>query len=236
MNRNTFRVLAAAVAASWAAGCGGTTAPVGDAMSKEASMVSALEAGATTQRAYLGDNTVTLGAAPALASMGLLGGSRLELEVVTPDGAPVRFEVWRARSDGTATLEMPVDAKSGFALQDLEPVEDGTWLVVFPGAQRGDVTVHTDCVGGLRGCLQLRQPGETCPPGWACDEGLACELPVGVCGPLAGVGTCVPRPTYCTEGGESVCGCDGRTYASECDARLGGVPILYAHECEEGDR
>jgi hypothetical protein len=234
MNRNTFRIMAAAVAAASAGACGGTTAPVGESTTKEVSTLSALQTGASAQRAYLGDNQVTLGASPVLASMDLLGGSQLELEVVTPDSSPVHFEVWRARGDGTVTLEMPVEARSGFALENIDPVEDGTWLLLFPGRQRGDVTVHTDCVGGLRGCAQTRQPGETCPPGWACDVGLACQLPVGVCGPLAGAGTCVPQPGACPEGGDPVCGCDGRTYASECDARLRGVPVLRAESCEEG--
>jgi hypothetical protein len=232
MIRNTFRVLAAAMAAAWAAGCGGTTTGVAS-IGKESTTTSVLESGATQQRAYLGvDNRLTLGAAPVLATMDLLGGSQLELEVVTPDGSPVRFQVWRERNDGTATLEMPVDATSGFALEDIDPEEDGDWVVLFPGEQRGDVIVHTDCVGGLRGCAQTRQPGETCPAGWTCDVGLACELTIGVCGPLAGVGTCVPAPTSCTEDAEAVCGCDGRTYASECDARLGGVPVLRPGSCE----
>ncbi|HEX3345593.1 MAG TPA: hypothetical protein VHS09_13515, partial [Polyangiaceae bacterium] len=125
-------------------------------------------------------------------TMGLRGGSRLELEVVTPDGSPLRFEVWRARSNGSVTLEMPVDAPSGFALEDLAPFEDGTWVVAFPALSRGDVLVHSECVGGLRGCTETRQPGETCPPGFPCDEGLLCELPAGLADPLA-IGTCVPR-------------------------------------------
>jgi len=186
MYRNTFRVLAVTGAAICATGCGGTTAGV-ESGSKEASTMAALESGASVQRAYLGtDNRFTLGAAPVVAAMDLRGGSQLELEVVTPDGSPVQFEVWRTRFDGTATLEMPVDATSGFALEDLDPFEDGTWLLQFPANQGKDVIVHTDCVGGLRGCAETRQPGETCPPGWACDVGLACVRP-----PLGGVPTCV---------------------------------------------
>jgi hypothetical protein len=174
MYRNTFRVLAATAAAVCAAGCGGTPGWV-ESRSKEASTMAALESGATEQRAYVGmDNRLTLGASPVLATMDLRGGSQLELEVVTPDGSPVRFEVWRARNDGTVTLEIPVDATSGFALEDIDPEEDGTWVVAFQGSQRGDVNVHTDCVGGLRGCALTRQPGETCPVGWTCDVGLAC--------------------------------------------------------------
>jgi hypothetical protein len=190
MDRNAFRVLAVTAAAVCAAGCGGTTAGVG-AGSREASTMEALESGATVQRAYQGmDNHYRLGAAPIVATMDLRGGSQLELEVVTPDGSPVRFEVWRARTDGTATLEMPVDATSGFALEDIDPFEDGIWVIQFPANQGVDVIVHTDCVGGLHGCAETRQPGETCPPGWTCDEGLTC-----VRAPLGGVATCVLQVT-----------------------------------------
>jgi hypothetical protein len=185
MDRNTFRVLAATAAAVCAAGCGGTPGVAGavGSTSGEATTMNALLSGANEQRAYLGvDNHVALGDSPVVTTMGLRGGSQLELEVVTTDGSPMQFEVWRARSDGSATLEMPVDATSGFALESIDPEEDGTWLVVFAGAQRGDVIVHGDCVGGLHGCAQARQPGETCPPGWECDVGLVCE------------GTCVVAP------------------------------------------
>ncbi|MGD0526533.1 MAG: hypothetical protein ABSE49_15400 [Polyangiaceae bacterium] len=186
MNRITFRAIAGAVAAVCAAGCGGTPEMGGavGSTSGEATTMNALLSGAGEQRAYVGvDNHVTLGESPVVATMGLLGGSQLELEVVTTDGSPMQFEVWRARSDGSATLEMPVDATSGFALEDVDPVEDGTWLVVFAGGQHADVIVHGDCVGGLHGCAEARQPGESCPPGWPCDVGLVCE------------GTCVfPSP------------------------------------------
>jgi hypothetical protein len=228
MNRQTICILAAALAA---AGCGGTSAGI-QSLSERTSTMSALAAGATEQRAYLGvDDDMTLGVAPVLATMDLVGGAQIELEVVTPDASPIRFEVWRVRHDGSATLEIPVDAASGFALEQIDADEDGTWAVRFPGEQQGEVIVHMDCIGGMHGCAQTRQPGETCPAGWTCDVGLDCELPVGVCGPLAGVGTCVPTPTSCAEDSESVCGCDGRTYASVCDARVAQVPILQTGAC-----
>jgi hypothetical protein len=241
MYRNTFRVLAAALAAAGAAGCGGKTAGIGS-MHEEASTQAALERGAVLERAYVGvDNHLPLGAMPVLATMDLVGGSQLELEVVTPEGSPVRFEVWRVRSDGTATLEIPVDARSGFALENITPDEDGRWALLFPAVSpaRGDVLVHADCVGGLHGCTQLLQPGQHCPAGWQCDQGLTCELPIGVCGPLAGVGTCVDIVARCGAedgaaaggGPDPVCGCDGRDYASECAARLAGATILHADGC-----
>jgi hypothetical protein len=172
---------AAACAASAAVGCSGTAGEV-TATARETTTMAALADGAVTTRAYVGsDDVVTVGARPATATMGLLGGSQLELEVVTPDGSPVRFEVWQGHVDGTATLRIPVDASSGFALEQIAPDEDGTWAVVFPAGTPGQVIVHADCIGGLRGCTALRQPGESCPAGWACDEGLACRPPGAVC-------------------------------------------------------
>ena len=115
MNRKAIMLVAALAVA----GCGGTTAGVTSG-SGRVSTLAALGAGATRQTAYLGgDNLVTLGAPPVMESMALLGGGQVELEVVSPDGSPIRFEVWRAHVDGTTTLEIPVDAASGFALEEL---------------------------------------------------------------------------------------------------------------------
>jgi hypothetical protein len=197
------------------------------------STLATLSSGATTARAYVGvDNNLSLGGTPVVATTDLVGGSQIELEVVTADSSPVRFEVWSVGVDGTATLEAPVDAQSGFALQSINPKQDGTWAVFFEGGQTSSVIVHMDCTGGLHGCAQLRQPGETCPAGWTCDEGLACQLPIGVCGPLAGVGRCVAKGSSCAEGAAPVCGCDGQTYASECAARVAGASVLQVGACE----
>ncbi|HEY6459770.1 MAG TPA: hypothetical protein VIY73_06450, partial [Polyangiaceae bacterium] len=77
-----------------AAGCSGTAGEVPTA-AREATTLGALAENAAVTRAYVGsDDVVTVGDRPAMATMGLLGGGQLELEVVTPDGSPVRFEVW----------------------------------------------------------------------------------------------------------------------------------------------
>jgi hypothetical protein len=145
----------------------------------------------------------------------------------------VRFELWQAHLDGSATLSDPVEARSGFALDRIEAEEDARWVLVFPAdTPTALALVRMDCVGGIRGCTPDRQPGESCPAGWSCDEGLACALPVGACGPLAASGTCIVPPTDCPRDAAAVCGCDGRTYATECAARIAGAPVLHAGPCE----
>jgi hypothetical protein len=231
MIRNTFHVLAAALAAASTVGCGGRTDAIGTT-DQAVSTLSALESGATTQRAYVGvTNEYTVGPVPVVAAFDLLGGAQIETEVVTRDGSPLRFEVWRVRLDGTADLEVPVDSRSGFALQQVDADENGTWLLRFPAGADATVRVHMDCIGGARGCSVAQQPGDSCPAGWSCDVGLQCELPIGACGSLAAAGTCVVAATSCADDIEAVCGCDGHTYPSECSARAVGQPILHAGAC-----
>jgi hypothetical protein len=231
MNRNTNCLLVAALSVAGATGCGGEVAGVGGSNAAH-STVGQLELGATVQRAYVGvDNLVSVGATPVVTPFDLVGGAQIELEVVTPDSKPVQFELWQAHVDGEATLIMPVDAPSGFALEDVDATETGSWLIVFPPLPVDQVIVHMDCVGGNHGCSPALQPGDDCPAGWSCDEGLVCQLPVGVCGPLAGVGTCVVPPASCEDNAAPVCGCNGTTYPSECAARVGGEPILSNGAC-----
>lgn len=231
MKRNTLCVLGMAWSILSSAGCGGRNqdAIVGG---EEGSTLSALEAQATVQRAYVGvTNEVTTGAVPVVADFDLRGGAQVQALVATRDGSPVRFELWRVRGDGTASLVSPVDSRSGFALQRIDADQDGTWLLRFPAAAAASVVVRLDCAGGIHGCTPERQPGQSCPAGWSCDQGLTCELPIGACSPLAAAGVCVVVPTACPEDVEPMCGCDGHTYASECAALVAGVPILHGGAC-----
>jgi hypothetical protein len=234
MQRSASCALAVAMIAASALGCGGRMAGVSASVGGETSTLGSLEEGASVRRAYVGTtNEFVVGEVPVVATFDLVGGAQIEMEVVTRDASPVRFELWQAHRDGTTTLRDPVDAPSGFAIDRVEADEDGRWALVFPvGTSGGRALVRMDCVGGFRGCAPQRQPGESCPAGWSCDVGLECMLPVGACGPLAASGTCTVPPVACAGGGVAVCGCDGRTYASECDARLAHAPILRAGRCD----
>jgi len=78
------------------------------------------------------------------------------------------------------------------------------------------------------------QPGEACMAGHECDDGLLCYPSAGTCHtPWVG-GHCIlrQRASACDGEAGAVCGCDGKTYASECLARVSNMGIARAGACD----
>lgn len=81
--------------------------------------------------------------------------------------------------------------------------------------------------GGAQSCGG--RTGGFCPPDEFCDFGAHC-------GATDRPGTCRPTPEACIEPAcPEVCGCDGNTYCSECEAHSGGVSVLHEGACESND-
>lgn len=59
-----------------------------------------------------------------------------------------------------------------------------------------------------------------------------CDYPDGwVCGGTDGLGTCRTRPSVCPPVIQPVCGCDGQTYQSPCDAYGAGTDVAADGPC-----
>lgn len=72
--------------------------------------------------------------------------------------------------------------------------------------------------------------GDTCAKGEFCNWTLA-----GICGFADATGICTAVPAICTAIYAPVCGCDGKTYSSECVANGAGVSIQSKGECPGDD-
>ena len=68
--------------------------------------------------------------------------------------------------------------------------------------------------------------GPACPSGMACDLNLPSRCFASTAG-----GSCIVRPTSCPQGGDAVCGCDGKTYNNDCFRQLAGVQLDHKGGC-----
>jgi hypothetical protein len=67
--------------------------------------------------------------------------------------------------------------------------------------------------------------------GLKCPEGQACRYPTDKCNVADLSGTCVKVKSPCPTGGAKVCGCDGTTYANECELLTAGVREAHKGAC-----
>lgn len=81
--------------------------------------------------------------------------------------------------------------------------------------------------GSAGGKLCGSRGGVTCGKGEFCDF-----TPEAMCGSLDHGGTCTKKPELCTLIYSPVCGCDDKTYASDCSAHAAGVSVQHQGECK----
>lgn len=107
---------------------------------------------------------------------------------------------------------------------------EGVWYGDGESVPSGDCNQCTCSDGGLT-CTD-RDCGDTCGgiAGLRCGEDEYCDYGASCRTPDAS-GTCEPVPTVCTEHYSPVCGCDGRTYYSPCEAARAGASVLHEGIC-----
>lgn len=81
------------------------------------------------------------------------------------------------------------------------------------------------------------QTGQTCGGIGAlkCPEGQACKFEFGMCNQPDLAGTCVTVPATCPKQGPPICGCDGKTYANECELLKAGTRPDRRGACGHGE-
>lgn len=82
------------------------------------------------------------------------------------------------------------------------------------------------------------KPGVEAPCGvrgtYVCPGGSFCKLPESAaCGAADKAGVCTVSPSVCVADDAPVCGCDGVTYASACEADRAGVSVVGSGACAE---
>jgi hypothetical protein len=192
MHRMLFGCFAALAAA--AVGCGGKTGPLGleDEGQHQATPPLAVATDDPTTPVYFGLTNTVFVDKKTVASMELVAASEVELMVVTKDGSPLRYDLYKVWKDGMRELISPIDRRSGFHVTTFVPKLGGRWEIEFPEPKEAhSIVVHLECRKGR--CAEQRQPGEECDPAFPCAPGLACVATPGGATPLGPIGTCGSR-------------------------------------------
>lgn len=144
-------------------------------------------------------------------------------------GANVSVGEHDAGHDGGTPVDAAIDAGSGSADDAGPGPVDAAPDPVDAARQDGGVPRDAAAEG------DGGAPAESCGGfvGLACsDPGQFCDWEPNTCGAADASGTCRDRPRACAPIIAPVCGCDGRTYGSECAAHAAGVDVASPGPCD----
>jgi Kazal-type serine protease inhibitor domain len=91
--------------------------------------------------------------------------------------------------------------------------------------------------GAVFGAPEVRAANldEACggPQKITCNSALFCRKAIGQCADQDAPGTCEKAPDFCIRISRPVCGCNGKTYPNECEARHVRMAIDYTGACKK---
>ena len=89
------------------------------------------------------------------------------------------------------------------------------WVPARPGSAAGAAKEHDPCGGSA---------------GVQCDAGLFCDV-TGPCDAETPPGVCVKVPVACPKERKPVCGCNGVTFANNCERQMQKIQKDHDGEC-----
>ena len=83
------------------------------------------------------------------------------------------------------------------------------------------------------GRLEAANLDEACggPDKITCNSALWCQKAEGQCKAEDAAGTCDKAPAFCMRVSRPVCGCNGKTYANDCERQKAKVQLDHAGAC-----
>lgn len=211
---------------------------VEDALDQAASYAVSTEV--PSERVYLGITNWVRTETPVPWHYGrfdLDANTRVLLELYDPNAwQPVGFKAYRVTAEGGLLYLGMVDGYDGYAAAVLSTKSGGSYVLESVAHEPGmTLALELSCLEDDRRCSPNLQPEEPCGTRGiqaGCEEGLYCAFAEG-CGADDRGGVCARPAEVCPAVfGPEVCGCDGHTYGTACQASSAGVSVASAGACE----